>query len=151
MSRAVFHLSLPVRDIEQTRAFYCGVLGAVPGRATPEWIDLIVFGHQVTFHQRPAQVLPPEAQGVQHFGAILDWADWEALCARTTVSGYPLPVPPAIIRQGSLEEHGKLVLRDPSGHLLEFKAYRHPATVLPEAGADPSPEPRRSGQPRPRP
>lgn len=151
MSRAVFHLSLPVRDIEQTRAFYCGVLGAVPGRATPEWIDLIVFGHQVTFHERPDQVLPPEAQGVQHFGAILSWDDWEALCARTTVSGYPLPVPPAIIRQGSLEEHGKLVLRDPSGHLLEFKAYRHPATVLPEAGADPSPEPTRSGQPRPRP
>ena len=38
MSGAIFHLSLPVRDLAETRAFYCDVLGAVPGIATAQWI-----------------------------------------------------------------------------------------------------------------
>lgn len=71
MNRGIFHLSLPVYDLEETRAFYCSDLGAVLGRVAPKRIDLIVFGHQVTFHHRPQQVIPPEAQGVQHFVAIL--------------------------------------------------------------------------------
>jgi extradiol dioxygenase family protein len=131
VSQAIFHLSLPVRDLEATRAFYCAVLGAVPGRATPEWIDLIVFGHQVTFHQRPDEVRPPEAQGVQHFGAILPWADWASLCAAIAAAGFPTLVQPTVFGHGTRDEHGKVLLRDPSGHLLEFKAYRHLASVLP--------------------
>lgn len=130
-NRTIFHLSLPVHDIEQTRTFYCSVLGAIPGRATPEWIDLILFGHQVTFHQRPEQVVPPEAQAVQHFGAILSWEDWESLCDAVTASGYPLIVQPTVFGQDTQAEHGKVLLRDPSGHVLEFKAYRRLATVLP--------------------
>ncbi|HSM11066.1 MAG TPA: VOC family protein [Lysobacter sp.] len=130
VNRTIFHLSLPVHDLEETRAFYCSVLGAALGRVTPEWIDLIVFGHQVTFHQRPEQVVPPEAQGVQHFGAILPWEEWEVLCAAVAASGYPLLAPPAVFGKDTQTEHGKLLLRDPSGHMLEFKAYRHLGTVL---------------------
>lgn len=134
MTRTIFHLSLPVHDIEATRAFYCSVLGAVPGRATSEWIDLILFGHQVTFHQRPEQVSSPEAQGVQHFGAILQWKEWETLCAAVVASGYLLLLAPTVFGEGTNAEHAKLMLRDPSGHMLEFKAYRDLATVLPGNG-----------------
>lgn len=134
MNRAIFHLSLPVRDLDETRQFYCAVLGASPGRATAEWIDLILFGHQLTFHQRPEQLVAPEAQGVQHFGAIVPWAQWVALGAAVVASGYPTLTPPTVFAEGTALEHGKLLLRDPSGHLLEFKAYRDLATVLPAAG-----------------
>lgn len=136
MNRAIFHLSLPVHDLESTRAFYCSVLGAAPGRTTAGWIDLILFGHQLTFHHRPEQVVPPEARGVEHFGAILPWAQWQSLCATVAASGYPMLVPPAVSGQGTEAEQGKLLLRDPSGHLLEFKAYRNMATVLPGRGTD---------------
>lgn len=131
MTPAIFHLSLPARDIEATRAFYCAVLGAIPGRSTPDWIDLIVFGHQVTFHQKPDQVVPPEAQGVQHFGAILPWETWQSLCAAVNESGYSTVTPATVVAEGTELEHGKLLLRDPNGHLLEFKAYRELNTVLP--------------------
>jgi hypothetical protein len=40
----------------------------------------------------------------------------------------------ASLGEGTELEHGKLLLRDPSGHLLEFKAYRELATVLPGDG-----------------
>lgn len=136
---SIFHLSLPARDLEETRDFYCSVLGAVPGRATPQWIDLILFGHQVTFHQRPEQVMPPDAQRVQHFGAIVAWQEWEVLCAAVAASGHPTLVQPTIVGHGTQAEHGKLLLRDPSGHVLEFKTYRNLATVLPGHGQPVSP------------
>lgn len=136
MNRAIFHLSLPVHDLDETRAFYCAVLGAVPGRATAEWIDLILFGHQLTFHQCPEQVAAADAQGVRHFGALLAWEDWEALCASVLATGAPLMVPPTVSGEGTAAEQGKLLLRDPDGYVLEFKAYRDISTVLP-AGAMP--------------
>jgi extradiol dioxygenase family protein len=134
MNHAIFHLSLPVHDLAETRAFYCAVLGAVPGRATVEWIDLILFGNQLTFHLRPEQVAAADAQGVRHFGALLAWGDWDALCASVLATGTPLLVPPTISGEGTSAEQGKLLLRDPNGYVLEFKAYRDISTVLP-AGA----------------
>lgn len=122
MNGTIFHLSLAAKDLAKTEQFYCSLLGATPVRRTAEWIDLIVFGHQVTFHQRPEQVLPPEAQGVQHFGAILPWTAWEALCAGLEAFAYPLELAPTIFAA---------VLRDPSGHMLELKAYRSLATLVP--------------------
>lgn len=128
---SVFHLSLPVLDLEQTREFYCSVLGAVPGRATAAWIDLIVFGHQLTFHLQPGQVRAPEDQGVLHFGAILPWEEWEAVCVSIQqLSPSPALGPPSLHGQGTELEHGKLMLRDPNGYLLELKAYRDMARVL---------------------
>lgn len=138
MTGAIFHLSLPVRDLAETQHFYCSLLGAFPGRVTAEWIDLILFGHQVTFHQRPEQVVPPARQSVQHFGAILAWDEWQALCDVVLASGHPLVMPPTIFGQDTEAEHGKLVLRDPSGHLLEFKAYRDLAVVVPGGRPDSS-------------
>lgn len=131
MNSAIFHLSLPVRDLQQTRDFYCSVLGAVPGRATPGWIDLIVFGHQLTFHLRPEEVRARDEQGVQHFGAILPWDTWEAVCEGVRRSGYPTLGGPCIFGEGTELEHGKLTLHDPNGYLLELKAYRDVTRVMP--------------------
>lgn len=136
---SIFHLSLPVRDLAETEQFYCVLLGAAKGRNSTEWMDLILFGHQVTFHQRPQQVVAIEAQGVQHFGAILPWPVWEALGANLEASGYPLTLAPTVFAAGSEMEHGKIVLRDPSGHMLELKAYRSLAAVFPgQASSSPS-------------
>lgn len=137
----IFHLSLPAIDLAETEQFYCTLLGAVRGRRTAEWIDLIVFGHQVTFHQRPEQVVPAAAQGVQHFGAILPWPVWEAACARLKASGRRLELVPTVFAAGTESEHGKVVVRDPSGHMLELKAYRNVATVIPNHTPDHSSEP----------
>jgi extradiol dioxygenase family protein len=127
----IFHLSLPARDLAETEQFYCTLLGAVRGRHAAEWIDLILFGHQVTFHQRPEEVVLPGAQGVQHFGAILPWPVWEALCGSLQASEYPLELAPTVFAAGTELEHAKVVLRDPSGHMLELKAYRSLASVVP--------------------
>ncbi|MEX0883172.1 MAG: glyoxalase, partial [Cyclobacteriaceae bacterium] len=43
-----FHLAFPIRDIEETRAFYQDLLGSEIGRSTEKWIDFNFFGHQLS-------------------------------------------------------------------------------------------------------
>lgn len=130
MSRPIFHLSLPVLDLPVAKAFYHRVLGAHVGRENAAWADILLFGHQLTLHQRPHEVLPPEKTGVRHFGVILPWRDWEALAARLGAQGIRFPRPPTVHGAGTPHEHGKLVLADPSGHVIELKAYRDTAAVF---------------------
>src|SRR5687768_718765 len=89
-ARAIFHLSFPVTSLDDSLGFYERVLGGVPGRRTPQWSDVIVFGHQLTLHERPEQLLPRNAQGVRHFGAILGWDDFAALHARIDAVAPPV-------------------------------------------------------------
>ena len=45
-----FHLAFHVRDLDEARAFYGGVLGAAEGRSAPTWVDFDFFGHQLSLH-----------------------------------------------------------------------------------------------------
>lgn len=49
----IFHLAYPIKDIEQTREFYAGLLGCAQGRETKSWIDFDFFGHQLSCHVKP--------------------------------------------------------------------------------------------------
>lgn len=129
----IFHLSFPVRSIEESTEFYRQCFGATIGRRGAEWVDVILFGHQLTLHDQPGQVLPREERGVRHFGAILDWSHWEQVRAR--VLAYD-PAFESGIRHhlpGEPGEHVKLLLEDPDGNVIEIKAYREIEAVIREA------------------
>lgn len=131
MSSTMFHLSFPVRCLESAIEFYCQVLGAQPGRREPGWADVILFGHQITLHERPEQVLPKALQGVRHFGAVLAAQAWETLAAYLLTQRPECVEAQRRIGEGTRGEHGKLLLRDPDGQLIELKYYHDPATVTP--------------------
>ena len=130
MNQAIFHLSFPVRCLAEARDFYCGVLGATVGRDAGDWMDVLLFGHQLTLHERPDEVLSPADRGVRHFGAILPWEQWQTLGARLVAQGHAFLMPPTVAKSGTDEEQGKMLLCDPSDNLVEIKAYRHLAAVL---------------------
>jgi extradiol dioxygenase family protein len=46
---ANFHLSLPCKDTEKTKEFYTKILKVNVGRSTNTWLDIDLFGNQVTF------------------------------------------------------------------------------------------------------
>lgn len=123
--RTIFHLSFPVTSLDASLDFYQRCLSATVGRHTGDWADVILFGHQLTLHHEPSQVLARSARGVRHFGAILDWEQWEAVCARA------LGFSPALAGNiqhhlaGESGEHAKLLLKDPDGNVVEIKAYRN--------------------------
>jgi hypothetical protein len=123
--RPVFHLSFPVRDLEAALDFYVGALGAEPGRRHADAADIQLFGAQVTLQDAPADVLSPNPR-TRHFGATVGWPEWEALTARFE----SFVEPPKVSYAGEPREQGKLMVADPSGNLIEIKAYRDPGHVL---------------------
>ena len=48
-----FHLVINVKDLDSTRSFYDGILGATEGRSTSSRVDFDLFGHQISFHIGP--------------------------------------------------------------------------------------------------
>lgn len=134
MTQAIFHLSFPVRSLQAAKDFYSKYLGAAVGRDNGEWADILLFGHQITLHQRPSEVLAPEARGVRHFGAILPWEQWQALGDTLLQLGYPLLAGPTVAYAGTEQEQGKILLCDPSDNLIEIKAYRNVSAVIGYAG-----------------
>jgi uncharacterized protein len=126
--RPIFHLSLPVRDLQEAVEFYTQVLAADVGRRTETFADALLFGAQVTLQHDPSSVTVPMPR-TRHFGATVPWEEWESIASRFGRS--PLVIePPKVSYAGEPIEQGKLMIVDPSGNLIEIKAYRHPGEVL---------------------
>jgi len=121
----IFHLSFPVRDLEEGLAWYAATLGGVPGRREQGWADIALFGAQLTLQHAPDDLLENMPRS-RHFGVTLDWREWVAL-----VEGLgDFAEPPRVDHQGTDREQAKAMVRDPSGNLIELKAYRQPEAVL---------------------
>ena len=130
MARA-FHLAFPVTDIDQTHDFYHRVLGCPVGRRASAWIDFNFFGNQISAHLRPeecrtAHTNPVDGDKVpvRHFGAILEWAEWQALAEKLKGEGIEFIIGPKIRFKGKPGEQRTFFIRDPSGNALEFKTFK---------------------------
>jgi len=128
--RHIFHLSIPVSQLETAKRFYVDVLGGTVGREHTDWLDILIWGHQITLQQRPDEVLPPNRQGKRHFGVVLPWPEWERDVKRLEARGEGLLGLSTIEQAGTDDEHGKLYLSDPSGNVIELKAYRNVERTL---------------------
>lgn len=113
-----FHLSFAVPDLRVAAKFYEDVLGCTRGRDAGTWLDMLLFGHQLTLHQATSQ---HPARPIDHFGVVLAEPEWHALIERLEGSGIEFAMPPLVSDAGMPEERGKLLLHDPAGNLLEFK------------------------------
>src|SRR5690606_28546311 len=127
--RPRFHLAFPVRDLESTRRFYEGLLGARVGRSAERWIDFDLWGHQISAHVAPMDAVPTDLVDgddvpVRHFGLILPWDEWEALADRLRAQGVAFLIEPHVRFRGQPGEQATLFVQDPSGNALEFKAFR---------------------------
>ncbi|MQK65923.1 hypothetical protein EIZ87_25020, partial [Escherichia coli] len=80
--RYIFHLSLPVLELASAKRFYVEILGATIGRENEEWLDVLLWGHQITLQRRPDEVLPAGKQAKRHFGVVLPWSEWERQAKR---------------------------------------------------------------------
>ena len=126
--RPIFHLSVPVRDLDEAVAFYGTELGARIGRQTADFADALVFGAQITLQNHPEGVSDPMPR-TRHFGATLAWEEWERVTERFVGSDIIVEAR-TVSFAGQPIEQGKMMIKDPSGNLIEIKAYRHPEEVL---------------------
>ena len=132
-----FHLAFPIRDIQETRAFYGDLLGCDIGRSTDKWIDFNFFGHQLSAHIKPdelANAQTNEVDGknvpVRHFGAILDWDEWHELADKLKKFGIDFVIEPYIRFQGEVGEQATMFFLDPCGNALEFKSFQDPSQIF---------------------
>jgi len=128
--QTLFHLAMPVHNLERARWFYGEVLGCAEGRSSEQWVDFNLHGHQFVAHlcgesqdvgQNPVD---GDSVPVPHFGLILEWQAWEQLVARLQAYKVEFIFGPRVRFKGKIGEQGTLFVRDPSGNALEFKSFR---------------------------
>ena len=136
-TQALFHLAFPVKDLEEARRFYGGLLGCPEGRSSPLWIDFDFYGHQIVAHLSPDECghrgtspVDGEDVPVRHFGAILSMADWDVLAAKLRSAEIRFVIEPQLRFKGQVGEQATMFFLDPSGNALEFKAFGDPAQVF---------------------
>ena len=127
-----FHLAFPVLNIKDTRRFFVDVLGCKVGREAEKWIDFDFFGHQISAHVKPEECEAAATNGVdgdavpvRHFGAVLEWSEWEALLERVKAAGTEFIIEPRIRFEGQPGEQGIFFVKDPAGNAMEFKTFKN--------------------------
>ena len=124
----VFHLAIPVHNLDAAQQFYVDLLGCKLARSYPDRITLDFFGDQLVCHltegmppEKPASLYP------RHFGVTFrEAADFERLHECAVIRKIPFFLDVSTRFEATAEEHRTFVLLDPSGNLLEFKHYRDP-------------------------
>ncbi len=130
-----FHVAVQVRDIEEARRFYTGVLGCAEGRSSDHWVDFDLYGHQFVCHLNPqlgpggkltSHYNPVDGQGVPvpHCGVVLRPAQWADLAARVQSHAIAFIIEPCTRFKGMTGEQSTMFFLDPSGNALEFKAFQ---------------------------
>jgi len=141
MALTPFHVAVQVRDLEEARRFYGGVLGCAEGRSAEDWVDFNLYGHQLVCHLNRqlgphgrvgAHVNAVDGHGVPvpHCGVVLERRDWDALAERLRSHAVEWVVPPCTRFADQPGEQRTLFILDPSGNALEFKSFRDIAAQL---------------------
>lgn len=125
----VFHLAIPVDDLDETQHFYVTLLGCKLARRYPDRITLDFFGDQVVCHlvDDDEPKAGPLSLYPRHFGVTFRRAkEFDALYDLVLLRKIPFFKDLASRFDGRAEAHRTFVLEDPSRNLVEFKHYRDP-------------------------
>lgn len=127
--RTAFHLAYNVRDLDESRAFYGGLLGCREGRSTDTWVDFDFFGHQISLHLGPPFAVANTGHvgehlvPMPHLGLVMQMQDWRALADRLTVRGLDFVIAPSLRFAGEPGEQATMFFLDPSGNPIEIKGF----------------------------
>jgi extradiol dioxygenase family protein len=122
----VFHLAIPVADLDSAEEFYVTKLGCHLARRYPDRITLDFFSNQLVCHLSDRIDSDPELYP-RHFGVTFRHrGSFDALLRLVETRKLALFREVETRFEGAVEEHLTVVLRDPSNNLIEFKYYRDP-------------------------
>jgi extradiol dioxygenase family protein len=129
-------MSLPCLSVKETKNFYINNIGATYGRNTQNWIDINLFGHQITFikakkfnFNNPNYIFEGKILPSFHFGVIVDYDAWKKVYAK--LQGYELDlVTESTYLKDQLGEHVSFFVKDPNGYMLEFKTFKESKDIF---------------------
>ena len=132
----LFHLAIPVSDLDTANDFYINVLGCSKGRSSTKWIDFNFYGHQLVCHEVKKSVNKDsnDVDGnnipVPHFGIILGWDQFQKLSANLQSKNINFIIEPTIRFKGKVGEQAIMFLHDPSGNAIEFKSFKNEEDIF---------------------
>lgn len=130
-SPALFHLSIPASDLDETEQWYVNGLGCRAGRRSDRALILDLGGHQLVAQVEGNGIPPQRGIYPRHFGLVFaEEAQWQHLVERVRGNGLPFAVDPRCRYEGEELEHLTFFVVDPSGNWLEFKHYRRAEAIL---------------------
>ena len=123
--RSLDHITLVVKNLEQSRQFYCDVLGMREVERPPfsfagSWFQAgATLVHTILEHDQSGPAGNPAAgrpglTRTHHFAFLVD--DARAAAERLQELGLPLVSPPKSRPDGAVQ----VFIRDPDGHIIEL-------------------------------
>jgi extradiol dioxygenase family protein len=126
----ILHLSIPVRDLAESRHFYVDTLGCQAARSREDFQDVWFYGMQITLQDRPDDVPAAHSGASPHFGVTLGRQQFDAVVARLGEKDVEWVVPVSTDDEGLKTEQTKTKIADPSGNVIELKTYRDVEAAL---------------------
>ncbi len=126
----LFHLSIPVDDLDRAESFYVDTLGCSVGRQTRGRFDINFFGHHIVAHLSPREAAKPkgaiasdgDTAPLRHFGVILPLENWHEMKHRLTARNIEFTLSPRLSFAGKPAEQHIMMLPDGCGNIVEFKS-----------------------------
>ena len=127
--KASFHLALPCYSVTETKKFYIEKLGALVGRNANNWVDINLYGNQITFtksgrfdfnyqnYSFEGKILPSF-----HFGIIVDITTWGKIYAKVNAENIEVFDEITFLKEKK-GEHISFFVKDPNGFMVEFKSF----------------------------
>jgi len=124
-----FHISLPCENVDLTRDFYVNELGFSIGREAANWVDINLFGNQLTFAESKNNsiatqhyLLDNQRLPLFHIGVILNHDDWKEMLEKLSSKPF-LEINKSVFLHDQVGEHSSFFVLDPNGYYLEFKTF----------------------------
>ena len=124
-----FHLSVPCRDISQTREFYEKELGFSVGRNAYSWFDLDIYGNQITLtHDENYRItarnytFDETVLPTFHFGVVLEKTEWNILLEKYKSKDF-FAIATTQFLEDKTGHHQSFFINDPNGYFIEFKTF----------------------------
>lgn len=136
MKNSAFHLALPCYSVTKTKNFYIDIIGAKLGRHSSQWVDIDLFGNQITFtksgefsfiyksYKFGDTILPSF-----HFGVILNEKTWDTIFDRLSDKREE-PIVATTFLKDKIGEHTSFFEKDPNGYVVEFKKFKESQQVF---------------------
>ncbi|ALJ05084.1 bleomycin resistance protein [Pseudalgibacter alginicilyticus] len=131
-----FHMSLPCLSVKETKNFYQNTIETSLGRSTQNWVDINLYGHQLTFIKaakfnftNPNYVFEGKILPSFHFGIIVDFKTWDHIYTKFRNKDLEL-VEEITFLKNKAGEHVSFFIKDPNDYMLEFKSFKQPKEMF---------------------
>lgn len=127
----IFHLAIPINNLDLAKEFYRDGLGCKVGRENNKAIIFNFSGHQLVAHMTSEPLQPQKGIYPRHFGMVYSTLRaWQELANRVQEQGMDFHQQPRQRFPEQITEHWVFFLQDPFYNLLEFKHYSNPEAIF---------------------